>query len=1086
MVHTIVLRACGLSREQVMAIQANTSPQITSVSKISRHEERKDEACSDEGAGGGRKNKQLPWREEKRLGFRAACLRDWLLDAARVQGMRYPCPLSLDPNDTTASVVPACGGRNEHDCVAWVAPDYPNSLRKGEGLTYGEDRDRSLVEPQLWSSVTALGRLIASCESGMSLLRRMGKTNHIAGNESARDYSGWHTKWPSQALETKDKMRSDGKIPRQESSDTCAVVTDEERSAILPNSLTERGRACKTQRRSASNPTLSPPTSARESYNRGVKETSISETRASLKRDNSSDSLLSAGSEDGQLRPDVSENQSGPPVRSSKSETDISVLFRAPSRHEGGKGEDGSPGQNAAGDDARTEEQDQWASGQTIHSLCGGDNTLIRAVDLEAAAEEGRRLGLLATAMCLNMDEEEAALSRDRQSLRQQREEFVERSQVDVSSVEASLANARDLRKAAGDSVRRSEPIARAARNSEQAVEAELRGQQKDIETTAHSFFDQVELERDLQERADHAEGMRNELRGARGRLEAAERRINELEAEERGLRSRLSVYDTMFRKTTADISSAMATLVAKRNALRRTEKTVVGFASKLRKLAEIARDEEALRAVVPAGSDRRDLDLQVAEAVRITSETAREVGETRLRRDEAAVALEKARLNLPSRDDMCHGLVLPGSNEAATRPRTVPSVRSTADNTRLHGKLPYDDLSSSSERAPAVTEGAPGLRGDARRDGHGVRLPNVTGDGGIDPNGGGAKNGDGRQEQHARQASAGRRETQSGRWEEGAGTEGMIPLHADDAMVGADPTTEATGDKTPNDKVSTSAFAHTKSPMEAEEVQRLSEAYSEANQEHLNAVARRESPQVTRALALIRDHGDIIRLKKNNTPEADIHRDKLVQGRPRSKRRPRGETPLLGVQLNGGIALGAEIAMLRGSGEEDGEGNPVLPEIDDRFLTMGQRLQRLRDARDNLQREKHRAHLEYSRHVKKNLRERKRFVLAEKRAGRIAKTMDTKQLVEALKERGCETEGSEQLDQLRRTFIVGIQPEIRVRLHATSRWTKSRNKHRERTDTVVVGEIVARRQQLTSSKRVTPFSPSRFTRLNVRHAATV
>lgn len=25
----------------------------------------------------------LPWREEKRLGFRAACLRDWLLDAAR-------------------------------------------------------------------------------------------------------------------------------------------------------------------------------------------------------------------------------------------------------------------------------------------------------------------------------------------------------------------------------------------------------------------------------------------------------------------------------------------------------------------------------------------------------------------------------------------------------------------------------------------------------------------------------------------------------------------------------------------------------------------------------------------------------------------------------------------------------------------------------------------------------------------------------------------------------------------------------------------------------------------------------------------
>ncbi|CAM9510455.1 unnamed protein product, partial [Ectocarpus sp. 8 AP-2014] len=1084
-VHTIVLRACGLSREQVLAIQANTSPQITRVGNTSRQEERKDEVRSDEGDGGGGKKKQLPWREEKRLGFRAACLRDWLLDAARVQGMRYPRPLSPDPNDTAASVVPDCGGRNVNDSFALVASHDPNSRRTGVGFSYGEDHDRSLVEPQLWSSVMALGRVVASCESGMPLPRGMRNTNHIAGNESASDHRGWHTKRPSEGLEMNDKMRSDGGTLRQESLDTSAVETDEAQSPIRQTSLAERGRASKTQRRSASKPTLSPPTRSRESCDRGIKETSISETRASLKRYHSSESLLSAGSEDGEPRHDVFENQSGPPVRSRKSETDISVLLGAPSRHEGGKGEDGSPGQIVAGDDARAEGQDQRARGQTIHALCGGDNTLIRAADLEAAAEEGRRLGLLAAATCLDMDKKEAALSRESQSLRQQREDFGERTQADVSSLEVLLANARDLRKAAGDSVRRLEPIARAARNSERAVEVELRGQQKKTETTTYSFVDRVELERDLQERADHAEGMKNELRGARGGLEAAERRIDELEAEERGLRSRLSVYDTMFRKTTADISSAMAVVVAKRNALRRTEKTVVGLASKLRKLAEIARDEETLRAVVPAGSDRRDLDLQVAEAVHITSETAREVEETRLRRDEAAVALEKARLNLSGRDDMGHGIVLPGSNEAATRARTAPSVRSTADNTRLHGNLSYDDLSSSSEQAPAVTEGAPGLRGDVCRDGPSVHIPNVTGDGGIDPNGGGAKNGDGRQE-HARRASAERGETQSGRWEEGAGTEGVISLHADEAMVGADPTSEATGDKIPNDKISTNAFAHTKSPMEAEKVQRLSEAYSEATQEYMNAVARRESPHVKRALALIRDHGDIIQLKKKSTPEADIHRDKLVQGRPRSKRRPRGETPLLGVQLNDGIALGAEIAMLRGSGEEDEEGNRILPEIDDRFLTVGQRLRHLRDARDSLQREKDRAHMKYSRQVKRNLRERKRFVLAEKRAGRIAKTMDTKQLVEALKERGYETEGSEQLDQLRRVYVEGIQPEIRVRLHATSRWTNSRNKHRERTDTVEVGEIVARRQQLTSSKRVTPYSPSPFTRLNVRHAATV
>lgn len=131
----------------------------------------------------------------------------------------------------------------------------------------------------------------------------------------------------------------------------------------------------------------------------------------------------------------------------------------------------------------------------------------------------------------------------------------------------------------------------------------------------------------------------------------------------------------------------------------------------------------------------------------------------------------------------MGHGLVLPGNNEAATRARTAPSVRSTADNTRLHCKLSLDDLSSSNEGAPAVIVGAPGLRGGACKDGSGVHIPNVTDDGGIYATGGDAKSGDGRQEQHTRPASAERGKTQSGRWGEGAGSEGVIPLHAGKAV---------------------------------------------------------------------------------------------------------------------------------------------------------------------------------------------------------------------------------------------------------------------------------------------------------------
>eukprot|EP00903_Cladosiphon_okamuranus_P014760 g13677.t1 len=87
-VHTIVLRACGLSREQVLAIQENTVTQTARARKI--HREIRQGVKPSELGGGcdktgdcvGAGGDPLPWREEKRLGFRASCLRDWLLDAA--------------------------------------------------------------------------------------------------------------------------------------------------------------------------------------------------------------------------------------------------------------------------------------------------------------------------------------------------------------------------------------------------------------------------------------------------------------------------------------------------------------------------------------------------------------------------------------------------------------------------------------------------------------------------------------------------------------------------------------------------------------------------------------------------------------------------------------------------------------------------------------------------------------------------------------------------------------------------------------------------------------------------------------------
>lgn len=86
-VHAVTLRACGLARKQVLAILGNISPQDCFL-----RQDDDDDWIARGDAHGARglhttiyqiETKPLLWWEEKRLGFRAALLRDWLLDAAR-------------------------------------------------------------------------------------------------------------------------------------------------------------------------------------------------------------------------------------------------------------------------------------------------------------------------------------------------------------------------------------------------------------------------------------------------------------------------------------------------------------------------------------------------------------------------------------------------------------------------------------------------------------------------------------------------------------------------------------------------------------------------------------------------------------------------------------------------------------------------------------------------------------------------------------------------------------------------------------------------------------------------------------------
>ncbi|CAM9692841.1 unnamed protein product, partial [Hapterophycus canaliculatus] len=167
-VHTIVLRACGLTRQQVLAVQGNCSPRMIGGQRCHRHMEQEAHPCvEDDGEnadkeGLGCQTGRLPWREEKRLGFRAACLRDWLLDAARVKGMVYPRSPSLDRHGAV-SFKTSRPSQYVNNGTPAVASPMDDGLQVGENeFDTREDQDQDLVEPALWSGLLELRRLVAS------------------------------------------------------------------------------------------------------------------------------------------------------------------------------------------------------------------------------------------------------------------------------------------------------------------------------------------------------------------------------------------------------------------------------------------------------------------------------------------------------------------------------------------------------------------------------------------------------------------------------------------------------------------------------------------------------------------------------------------------------------------------------------------------------------------------------------------------------------------------------------------------------------------------------------------------------------
>lgn len=362
--------------------------------------------------------------------------------------MRYPRPQSPDQDQTAPPAKKhSGGGLSSNEDIPTETPadsrhvhlgDEPNQTEHQEQT---EDRDHLVVERRLQIGLTTLRRVVASYEAGEPLPRGLGgvdddilgSTPH--GNSRDRDYimpphglkaaqcevARRDTSGANSGVTHAGQKRR--KIPSTPGgAEALTGVTGTPRPSTTGDSEKEEGgQASETSKATPPSTALASPRS-QESGTSGSKACS-SPNGGNTRSSEASDSGRSEGG--GTRSSSLSSKQeSGSTLKSNEAVENGSNRRPEPFGFADGSGDaEGHSNEDSGGPPPGMVNPDEGArdtsNGEVRENLqispvlCGRDGSLlVRAADLEAGAQEARRLASLAATTCEDLDGKESALAR--------------------------------------------------------------------------------------------------------------------------------------------------------------------------------------------------------------------------------------------------------------------------------------------------------------------------------------------------------------------------------------------------------------------------------------------------------------------------------------------------------------------------------------------------------------------------------------------------------------------------------------------------------------------------------------------------
>lgn len=287
--------------------------------------------------------------------------------------MRYPRPRSPDEDDTASPAKKiSAGGHNKNEDFSTATPEDSNQ---------SEDQGHLAMERRLRTGLMALQGVLATYEAGEPLPRGLVGGGGILASTPRGSGRDGDESLPSQGLETGRgalEANSAGKASYHSRRKTTSPPGGPEALTVVTDTI--------------------PPIITGNPENEGPNRPT--------------EARNSGWSGHGEIPGSLSKQGDGCTVACCQTDENTSRHSEASDLADGEKDAPHPPVASIRGEDAERIENEEREHLQHSQVLCEREGSLVRAVDLEAGAQEARRLASLASTTCRDMDEKEASLLR--------------------------------------------------------------------------------------------------------------------------------------------------------------------------------------------------------------------------------------------------------------------------------------------------------------------------------------------------------------------------------------------------------------------------------------------------------------------------------------------------------------------------------------------------------------------------------------------------------------------------------------------------------------------------------------------------